>query len=235
MYIFKKSLIAVVLTTASIVPAIANASSTTAVLIDSGSQTTELNYSAALPTFNAALGALTGVTIYETAEISIGAGSSVTNNDSSPKNFTFKEALNFTFSTGNSALDTFLLNPNLDSGSLEPTKSQIFTAIAPGASSSFGPFSKQVNSGNLFTSDSAILAAFSQSLILNISTLATTTLAISGSGNIANTLNTTGRGTFSVVFDYTPTPTAVPLPGAVWLFGSGLLGLAGMKRRAKAV
>ena len=100
MYIFKKSLIAVVLTTASIVPAIANASSTTAVLIDSGSQTTELNYSAALPTFNAALGTLTGVTIYETAEISIGAGSSVTNNDSSPKNFTFKEALNFTFSTG---------------------------------------------------------------------------------------------------------------------------------------
>ena len=28
-----------------------------------------------------------------------------------------------------------------------------------------------------------------------------------------------------------PTPSAVPVPGALWLFGSGLLGLAGMLRR----
>ena len=30
------------------------------------------------------------------------------------------------------------------------------------------------------------------------------------------------------------TPTAVPVPAAVWLFGSGLIGLAGMARRKKA-
>ena len=30
------------------------------------------------------------------------------------------------------------------------------------------------------------------------------------------------------------TPTAVPIPAAVWLFGSGLLGLVGMARRKKA-
>jgi hypothetical protein len=30
------------------------------------------------------------------------------------------------------------------------------------------------------------------------------------------------------------TPSAVPLPAAVWLFGSGLLGLAGIARRKKA-
>ena len=28
-------------------------------------------------------------------------------------------------------------------------------------------------------------------------------------------------------------PTAVPLPAAVWLFGSGLIGLIGMARRRK--
>ena len=32
----------------------------------------------------------------------------------------------------------------------------------------------------------------------------------------------------------TPEPPAVPLPAAVWLFGSGLLGLVGMARRKKA-
>lgn len=30
------------------------------------------------------------------------------------------------------------------------------------------------------------------------------------------------------------TPTAVPVPAAVWLFGSGLIGLVGMARRKKA-
>jgi hypothetical protein len=29
------------------------------------------------------------------------------------------------------------------------------------------------------------------------------------------------------------TPTVVPLPAAAWLFGSGLLGLAGMARRKR--
>jgi hypothetical protein len=31
-----------------------------------------------------------------------------------------------------------------------------------------------------------------------------------------------------------PAPSAVPLPASVWLFGSGLLGLAGMARRKKS-
>jgi len=33
--------------------------------------------------------------------------------------------------------------------------------------------------------------------------------------------------------NYTPTPSAVPVPAAVWLFGSGLVGLAGIARRRK--
>lgn len=33
---------------------------------------------------------------------------------------------------------------------------------------------------------------------------------------------------------YTPTPSAVPVPAAVWLFGSGLVGLLGLARRKRA-
>jgi hypothetical protein len=43
-------------------------------------------------------------------------------------------------------------------------------------------------------------------------------------GNVAYTLNLQG----------TITPSAVPVPAAVWLFGSGLLGLVGVARRKKA-
>ncbi|WP_426991129.1 PEP-CTERM sorting domain-containing protein [Methylomonas sp. CM2] len=40
-------------------------------------------------------------------------------------------------------------------------------------------------------------------------------------------------GHLSINPDVTSTP-AVPVPGAVWLFGTGLLGLLGLKRRGRA-
>lgn len=39
---------------------------------------------------------------------------------------------------------------------------------------------------------------------------------------------------FTYNYDLLLTPTAVPVPAAVWLFGSGLLGLVGIARRKKA-
>lgn len=42
----------------------------------------------------------------------------------------------------------------------------------------------------------------------------------------ANNYDTSGFSTW--------TPSAVPVPGAVWLFGSGLIGLVGLARRKKA-
>jgi len=41
-------------------------------------------------------------------------------------------------------------------------------------------------------------------------------------------------GTPNDLYSFHLQPTAVPLPAAVWLFGSGLLGLVGMARRKKA-
>jgi hypothetical protein len=38
---------------------------------------------------------------------------------------------------------------------------------------------------------------------------------------------------YSWSFDLTLAPQAVPVPPAVWLFGSGLLGLTGIARRKK--
>ena len=38
----------------------------------------------------------------------------------------------------------------------------------------------------------------------------------------------------SDVFTFDATPTVIPVPAAVWLFGSGLIGLAGIARRKKA-
>ena len=37
-----------------------------------------------------------------------------------------------------------------------------------------------------------------------------------------------------IAYDIIP-PSAVPVPSAVWLFGSGLLGLVGIARRRKSV
>jgi hypothetical protein len=48
------------------------------------------------------------------------------------------------------------------------------------------------------------------------------------------TLSTSGLLTFAANGGTTPPPPPVPLPAAVWLFGSGLMGLVGVSRRRKA-
>lgn len=40
--------------------------------------------------------------------------------------------------------------------------------------------------------------------------------------------------TFNVVSNWTVSPSAVPVPATVWLFGSGLIGLVGAGRKRKA-
>jgi hypothetical protein len=42
------------------------------------------------------------------------------------------------------------------------------------------------------------------------------------------------NGTLTLASNPTTAPPPVPLPAAVWLFGSGLLGLVGVSRRRKA-
>jgi hypothetical protein len=47
-------------------------------------------------------------------------------------------------------------------------------------------------------------------------------------------LSTSGQLSYNLVSGVTPPPPAVPLPAAVWLLGSGLLGLIGVGRRNRA-
>jgi hypothetical protein len=52
--------------------------------------------------------------------------------------------------------------------------------------------------------------------------------------NVAGTLNSYLLGSATLGADGTLAINAVPLPAAVWLFGSGLMGLVGVSRRRKA-
>jgi hypothetical protein len=47
--------------------------------------------------------------------------------------------------------------------------------------------------------------------------------------------NLVGANTSAVVGTFSLAPSAVPVPAAVWMFGSGLLGLVGFSRRKAAV
>lgn len=58
-------------------------------------------------------------------------------------------------------------------------------------------------------------------------------------GNYAASVNPYGDGDFGSpgsegAYAFAVAPSAVPLPSAVWLFGSGLLGLIGLSRRQSA-
>ena len=55
-----------------------------------------------------------------------------------------------------------------------------------------------------------------------------------GSGNFNNDVSLIDLNNFTGDQFFSVTVGAVPVPGAVWLFGSGLLGLIGMARRKKA-
>jgi hypothetical protein len=63
-----------------------------------------------------------------------------------------------------------------------------------------------------------------------------TLFGLSGNGNSSGSAYGYNVGTVkfaSDVLTFTGNPSAVPLPAAVWLLGSGLLGLAGVGRRRK--
>ncbi|MDB4516177.1 VPLPA-CTERM sorting domain-containing protein [Crocinitomicaceae bacterium] len=51
---------------------------------------------------------------------------------------------------------------------------------------------------------------------------------------VGSNWGTFAGGTYYEVWSVDITPSAIPVPAAVWLFGSGLLGLVGVARRKKA-
>jgi hypothetical protein len=50
-------------------------------------------------------------------------------------------------------------------------------------------------------------------------------------GAVGNAETTLAGADVNITYDYTPPPSDTPEPGTLTLFGTGLLGLAGMLRR----
>lgn len=120
--------------------------------------------------------------------------------------------INGTVATGGASATSFVgTDTSALSGTyFDPTK----VGPAAGASDWFGDSASYINSTGLGT-------------VTNLYTLSATGIGPGNATTITSTLNVslTANG---LVYS---TPSAVPLPAAVWLLGSGLLGLAGVGRR----
>ena len=102
-----------------------------------------------------------------------------------------------------------------------------------------GTFAPAFFNGYVFTFDNATAVTFTGATIdTSVTTLGLTSSDISFTGNQLS-INVEGlsfnTSTFARInLDSVGGPGEVPLPAAVWLFGSGLIGLIGFARRKKA-
>ncbi len=218
-------------------------------------QTTDLTNVAvlpAIPQFNSSLGTLTSVTI--TVEASgVTDFVSLTNMSSSATQFVASEDTGVWLNDlNNSTIDTNLLGPTSSSAAdLYTTTPGSYTynihgAIngetggtnlakypGPGNSTSEGPY-YPTDTESVSTTNPTYLAQFvgGGDLDLVVSTKSAGGYFATGGANI-DTVETNEAGAeVKVTYDYTPRNTPpVPEPGTLTLFGTGLLGLAGLLRR----
>lgn len=116
-----------------------------------------------------------------------------------------------------------------------PPTPQNPTAIAAGASAATGEtfvasdINKIITSGNSYTYDPIGDSVFKY-LALHIGA---GTLLFEFQNAIAGlSITTSGQAAgISNVFGFVETPSAVPLPGAIWLLGTALLGFVALSRR----
>ena len=82
--------------------------------------------------------------------------------------------------------------------------------------------------------DIPVVAVFSMTPTATPGEFSVATLDGDGTGTPGTAMTAGPFVGFSPTFSGTATMQAVPVPAAVWLFGSGLVGLAGVARRRKA-
>jgi hypothetical protein len=112
---------------------------------------------------------------------------------------------------------------------------QVSGGLTVGAGNTIGPEGPYMMGGLLASetiTDPASLVLFEGSGDLDflMSTGSNFQLTTNGADDLIATVTTDAGGTISVTYDYSGGPPVVPEPGTLSLFGTGLLGLAGMLR-----
>jgi hypothetical protein len=160
-------------------------------------QRTDYTASLNLPKFDPALGTLTEVDL-SWAITGTEAGT-VTNTAATSESFNFAEDVNLALKSG--AVN--LLAPDLNT-------SQTFTNLAPGASSSYGPYSPTASAAATFTTgpNFNLFANGPGTLNLTVVTVTSQT-TLGGGGNIISDIATLAGGTATVTYQYTAEPVTV--------------------------
>ena len=175
--------------------------------------------------FDSSLGTLTGVSVSFSAAVN--SAGTVTNNGAGPEDFTVQTLVQSYDGTGVS-----LPTPLGNVAAMNPfsvINAQSYTALASGASDTFGPGGASSGVLDLFTGyDASFIGA--GDFGYDFTTLILTTFA-GGGGNIGADIETYTDGTLTVEYTYTAAPTPVPEPGSLLLMGLGLVGLAGIGRK----